>query len=100
MLYLLGVGKKWRDIFSEIVHKVKGPEATMACQDDQLCAGIKAGIDDAFPWGSSSMGQKLVYGVMGFLLINAKNAFNEINLVEMLWRVQHLWPSVARFLFN
>ena len=24
--------------------KVKGTEATMACQDDQLCAGLKAGI--------------------------------------------------------
>ena len=24
-----------------------GPEATMAYQDDQLCAGLKAGIDGA-----------------------------------------------------
>ena len=33
--------------FSKIVLKVTGPEATMVCQDDQLCARLKAGIDGA-----------------------------------------------------
>ena len=36
----------------------------------------------------------------GFLLVGAKNAFNEINRVGMLWTVFHLWPSGARFVFN
>ena len=29
-----------------------------------------------------------------------KNAFNEINLIIMLWMVHHLWMSKARFVFN
>ena len=52
----------------------------MACQYDQLCAGLKAGIDGN-PRDSSSMGQKFVYKGMGFELLDAKNAFNEINQV-------------------
>ena len=37
----------WRRLFAKIVVKVTGPEAIMACQDDQLCARLKAGIDGA-----------------------------------------------------
>ena len=43
----VGIGERWRRIFSNIVLKVLVPEATMACQDNQLCAGIKAVIDGA-----------------------------------------------------
>ena len=37
----------WRSIFVKILLKVAGPEATMECQDDPLCAGLKAGINGA-----------------------------------------------------
>ena len=36
----------------------------------------------------------------GFLLIDARNAFNEENRTAMLWAVQHKWPSGAQFTFN
>jgi hypothetical protein len=36
----------------------------------------------------------------GFLLIDASNAFNEQNPMEMLWAVQDEWPSGTRFVFN
>ena len=35
-----------------------------------------------------------------FLLIVARNAFNQENRIAMLWEVQHKWPSGARFAFN
>jgi hypothetical protein len=36
----------------------------------------------------------------GFLLIDAKNAFNEQNRTGMIWTVRHEWPSGTRFVFN
>ena len=32
----------------------------------------------------------------GFLLIDARIAFNEINHTVMLWVIRHEWPSGAR----
>ena len=34
----VGIGEMWRRLFSNIVFMVTGPEATMVCQDNQLCA--------------------------------------------------------------
>ena len=36
----------------------------------------------------------------GFLLIDARNIFNEGNRKQMLYTARFLWPSGARFLFN
>ena len=36
----------------------------------------------------------------GFLLIDAKNAFNEQNQTAMLWAVRHEWSLGASFVFN
>ena len=40
-----GFGENRRHLFANILPMVIGTESTMACQDDQLCAGLKAGID-------------------------------------------------------
>ena len=37
---------------------------------------------------------------MGFLLIDARNVFNEENRTAMLWSVRHEWRSGAQFTFN
>ena len=36
----------------------------------------------------------------GFLLIDARNAFNEENLTSMLWAIWHEWTGGAQFTFN
>jgi hypothetical protein len=35
-----------------------------------------------------------------FLLVDAKNAFNEGNQMAMCWTIHHQWPSGTWFTFN
>ena len=62
-----------------IVLKVTVPESTMACQYDQLCAGLKAGIDGATHGVQALWDKKSTMEEWGVLLVDANNAFNEIN---------------------
>ena len=36
----------------------------------------------------------------GTTLVDARNGFNEMSRLEMLWTVQNHWPEGARFAFN
>ena len=55
---------------------VTGPEDTMACQDDQMCAGLKAVTDGAFHGVQAIWDEKLTMEDWIFLLVDAKNSFN------------------------
>ena len=41
----VGVGETWQRFFANILIKVTRVEAAMPCQDDQLCARLKVGIN-------------------------------------------------------
>ena len=73
----------------------------MACQYDQMCARLKAGIDGTVHgvqdiWDENSTMEDWVF----LLVVDANNAFNEINRVVILWIVQHLWQYRDFFVFN
>ena len=34
------------------------------------------------------------------MLVDARNGFNELSRLAMLWNVQHHWPAGTRFAFN
>ena len=70
------------------------------CQDDKICAGLKAGVDGAVHGVQAIWDENLTMEDLIFLLVDAKNAFNEINRIGMLWTVHHLWLYVACFVFN
>ena len=36
----------------------------------------------------------------GTTLVDARNGFNELSRLAMLWTVRHRWPAGARFTFN
>ena len=96
----IGIGETWRRAIAKCVLRVAGREASHACGADQLCAGLPAGIEGAVhamqhEWDIHHMEED-----WGFLLIDARNAFNELNRTAMLWVVRHEWPSGARFTFN
>ena len=89
----VGVGETWRRLFANIVHKFTGPEATISWQDDQLCAGLKEVIDGAIHRVQDLWDKNLTTEDCGFLLVDAKNAFNSINRDGMFWNFRHLWLS-------
>jgi hypothetical protein len=77
-----------------------GKEAKEACGIDQLCAGLDSGIEGAIHAMQHTWEANKAEEEWGYLLIDAKNAFNEQNRTAMLWTVRHEWPSGARFTFN
>ena len=36
------IGETWGRLFANFILKITGQDATMACQDDQLCVGLQA----------------------------------------------------------
>jgi hypothetical protein len=96
----LCIGEIWRRLFAKCLLFLAGAEAKEACGLDQLCAGLESGIEGGIHsmqhvWNAHRSDED-----WGFLLIDAKNAFNEQNRTAMLWTVRHEWPSGARFAFN
>ena len=82
---------------SNILIKFTGPEATMEYQDDQMCVILKVVIDGAVHevqsiWDKNSATEDCL-----FVNVDAKNVFNKINRVIILWKVRHLCSSGARF---
>ena len=72
----------------------------MSYQEDHLCAGLKAVIDSVVHGVQSIWDEKLTTEDWGFLLVDADNAFNDINRVGMMWTFGHSWLSVDFFFFN
>ena len=96
----IGIGEIWRRLFAKCLLKVTGAEATEACGTDQLCAGLKSGIEGGVHAMQEVWDEHRMEEEWGVLLIDASNAFNEKERKGMLWTVRHEWPSGARFLFN
>ena len=67
------------EYFSKFVLKVTGMESTMACQDDQIFAELEAVIDDAIHGVQAVRDKNWSTEEWYFLLVDAKNTFNEIN---------------------
>ena len=95
-----GIGKTWRHLFAKCVLKITGPESTTVCQGDHICAVLKAGIDGAVHRVQDIWDDNFSTDNWVFLIVGTEKDFNEIKKIGMLWTVCHVWPSVARFVFN
>ena len=73
------VVETWKRHFSKCVLKVRVPEATIVYQYDQICDRLKAVIDGTVHGVQAIWDTKLATEDWGFLLADAKNAFDEIN---------------------
>jgi hypothetical protein len=96
----LCIGEIWRQLFAKCLLFVPGSEAKEACGIDQLCAGLEADVEGGTHAMHHLWAQHLDDADWGFLLIDVRNAFNELNRTAMLWAVRHEWPSGARFMHN
>jgi hypothetical protein len=97
----IGIGDVWRRLIVKCVLTGAGQSATTTCGSDQLCTGLRVGTDGSIH-GVSTLYNELEDSDSdsGFLLIDANNAFNEINHIYMLWTIRHELPAGARFAFN
>ena len=75
--------------------KFAGPEANSACGSTQLAGSLEAWIEGAIHAMRVLLEEQRREEDWGFLLIDARNAFNEENRTAMLWAVRHKWPSGA-----
>ena len=65
-----------------------------------VLGGLEAGIESAIHAMRVLWEEHRKEEDWGFLLIDARNAFNEENRTAMLWDVRQEWPSGAQFTFK
>ena len=67
---------------------------------DQLCSGLESGTEGATHAAKILWQQHSQEEEWGFLLVDAKNAFNKSRRAPMYWTFQHEWPADAKCTFN
>ena len=95
----IGVGEVLRRLLGKAMVLATGVDVEELCGADQLCSGLKGGIEGAIHSVNRLFNESSMTGC-GVLMVDAKNAFNSINRVAGLWNARYLWPRCSRYLFN
>ena len=96
----IGIGETLRRVIGKAVCYATRVDVELACGSDQLCGGVKSGIEGAIHAMTSLFLQHGATSGWGVLLVDASNAFNSLHHVALLWNVRVLWPRCSRFVFN
>ena len=75
----VGLGEMWRRLFTKCVLRVTGPEATSACNHDQIFDGLKMVIDGGVHGVQAIWDTNLATEYWVLILVDANIAFNNIN---------------------
>ena len=95
----IGVGKTLRRIAGKTVCTLTRCDLEDIYGTSQLCGGVCSGIKGAIHTVCDLFNEHQEEG-WGVLLIDASNAFNNINRQAVLWNFRVLWPTCSLFLFN
>jgi len=81
----IGIGESWRRLFAKCLLAVAGKDAADECGIDNLSGGMSAGIEAAVHLANEVVDGNYETDGWGFILVDARNAFNELNRYTMLW---------------
>uniref|UniRef100_A0A1X7U8J9 Reverse transcriptase domain-containing protein n=1 Tax=Amphimedon queenslandica TaxID=400682 RepID=A0A1X7U8J9_AMPQE len=95
----IGNGETLRRIIGKAICYVSRDDVEVRCGTEQLCAGVRMGIEAAFHT-VHELFEENANSDWGLLTIDTSNAFNSLNTVALLWNARILWPTAARFIFN
>lgn len=96
----IGIGECLRRILSKCLIEVTRDDVTDACKSNQLCGGIKSGIEGGIHAMDSLFQSKCIPNSRwGMLLVDAKNAFNMISRPFAIWQARCHWPRAARYIY-
>ena len=75
----LGCGEAWRRLLAKVFLAVTITEVELECGIEQLCGRLRAGIEGGVHDMRTMWDLMKSEEEMGFLLTDARNAFNEVN---------------------
>ena len=93
----IGVCEVARRIVAKAILQVVGKDVEEACGFLQKCSGLPAGMEAAVHAMQQMFEDESVEGI---LLVDAKNAFNNLNREAALHNTRHLCPSLSVVLQN
>ena len=96
----IGIGETLQRVVGKALCYATRVDVELACGSDQLCGGVRSGIEGAIHSMTSLLLQHGATSSWIVLLVDASNAFNSLNRVALLLNVQRLWPCCSRFVFN
>ncbi len=93
----IGIGEVLSRLTGKCMASATRSDLESTCGTDQLCIGVKAGIEGAVHGMGDLFSED---GTEGLLLVDAANAFNSISRPAAIWNTRVLWPRCSRYVFN
>ena len=93
----VGVGEILRRLIGKVVVENIRDDIIKASGPLQTCSGLKAGIEASIHAMKSVFEEEMTEVI---LLVDADNAFNNLNRKAALHNIRHLCPTFYRYLHN